>query len=107
MAIITAKKRRMAEVVTAKICDRCAMQATATSDGFPVEFNEFRSIRWRAGYGSVLTDGDTYQVDLCQKCTKELLGPYSRIVAKGHFRALEVLNLDEIFGPERKKRSHG
>jgi hypothetical protein len=56
-------------------CDRCSREADEGDN----EFNEFTSIDTHAGYGSILGDGNRVQVDLCQHCLKETLGPWLHI----------------------------
>lgn len=59
------------------ICDRCGREAEL--DDQDCEFHEFTSIQYRAGYGSVLGDGNRVEVDLCQHCVKDTLGTWLRI----------------------------
>ena len=59
------------------ICDRCGTHANR--DGQDCEFQEFTSIQYRAGYGSVFGDGNRVEVDLCQHCVKDTLGSWLRI----------------------------
>ncbi|HHL1766934.1 TPA: hypothetical protein ACQ29P_000860 [Klebsiella pneumoniae] len=56
--------------LSAKICDRCGRQAELATS----EFQEFLSLDRVAGYGSVFGDGECLRLDLCQHCTKKLLG---------------------------------
>jgi hypothetical protein len=56
-------------------CDRCDREA---EDG-ESEFYEFTSIAYRAGYGSILGDENMVEIDLCQQCLKETLGPWLRV----------------------------
>ncbi|CAM8664639.1 hypothetical protein MCEMSEM18_01308 [Comamonadaceae bacterium] len=58
------------------ICDRCGREAD--QDGQDCEFQEFTSIQYRAGYGSVFGDGKRIEVDLCQHCVKDTLGTWLR-----------------------------
>ena len=77
-------------------CDRCARLA---EDG-ETEFIEFTSIDYRAGYGSVLGDGNQVEVDLCQHCLKETLGPWLRITEPGA-REARILKTLELFSADR------
>ncbi len=59
-------------------CDRCGREAEVHDTD--CEFVEFTSIEYKAGYGSVFGDGNKVEVDLCQHCVKELLGPWLRVM---------------------------
>lgn len=69
------------EIVTQEpasiICDRCGRSAQNVSQDF--EFQEFLSIRHECGYGSIVGDGMSFQIDFCQYCLKELLLPYAKV----------------------------
>lgn len=56
-------------------CDRCGRLAELGE----VEFHKFACIDLLAGYGSIFGDGNTVQIDLCQHCLKETLGPWLRV----------------------------
>ncbi len=56
-------------------CDRCGR----LSELGEAEFQEFVSIDLKAGYGSIFGDGNDVQVDLCQHCLKDALGPWLRV----------------------------
>lgn len=76
-------------------CDRCSRVA---EDG-ESEFYEFTSIGYKAGYGSILGDENVVEIDLCQHCLKETLGPWLRVTepeaAKNTIsKALERFNPD-------------
>lgn len=58
-------------------CDKCGREAEV--DALDCEFHEFTSLEYKAGYGSVFGDGNKVAVDLCQRCTQELLGKWLRI----------------------------
>ena len=45
-----------------------------------VELQEFVHVEWICGYGSVMYDGNTYAIDLCQQCVKEVLAPFARVI---------------------------
>ncbi len=79
-------------------CDRCGRQA---EDG-ESEFFEFTSIDFKAGHGSIFGDGDQVEIDLCQLCLKETLGPWLRVTESevSHSKLLKAL---ERFNPH----SHG
>jgi len=59
------------------ICDRCDRVAQKVSNNF--EFEEYLSIDYIGGYGSIIGDGTRIQLELCQYCIKELLLPYARL----------------------------
>ena len=54
-------------------CDKCGK--TITNEEI-LDLQEWLQISFIAGYGSIFDDGEEYQCDLCQQCTKELLGDY-------------------------------
>lgn len=58
--------------LSAKICDRCGRRAELATS----EFQEFLSVDRVAGYESVFGDGNSLRLDLCQHCTKTLLGAW-------------------------------
>ncbi len=58
--------------LSAKICDRCGRRAELATS----EFQEFLSVDRVSGYGSVFGDGECLRLDLCQHCTKTLLGAW-------------------------------
>jgi hypothetical protein len=60
-------------------CDRCERTAEA---GEP-EFHEFTSIDFIAGYGSILGDGSSVELDLCQHCLKDTLGQWLKVSEPG------------------------
>lgn len=54
------------------VCDRCAREAEHDD----LEFAEFLSFACKGGYHSVFGDGNEIEIDLCQHCVKEVLGPW-------------------------------
>lgn len=44
-----------------------------------LEIQEFLHYANDAGYGSVMGDGNCLRLDLCQHCTKKLLGEFIRV----------------------------
>jgi len=58
-------------------CDRCGRSSNNEPGNF--EFAEYLSIKHTCGYGSIIGDGVTLQVDLCQHCIQEVLLPFSVI----------------------------
>ena len=63
-------------------CDRCGRAAWPFDADDIVELQEFLYVCFTGGYGSVFGDGARMEVDLCQHCVKELLGPYLRVEAR-------------------------
>jgi hypothetical protein len=59
-------------------CDRCG-RVILESDY--TEWPEALQLRFTGGYGSVFGDGARVEVDLCQHCVRELLGPFCRVNA--------------------------
>lgn len=72
---ITEKRRRVVEEDVAIQCDKCG-QMVEVED--VCEYQEMLSVSFTGGYAAVLGDGETYMLDLCQHCVKDLLGPYLR-----------------------------
>lgn len=71
------KDVRPASFVKQIRCDRC--DRLAEVGDAELEFQEFVSINQQAGYASIFGDGNHVQVDLCQHCLKDVLGPWLRI----------------------------
>ena len=59
-----------------KICDKCSK---AVTDNDWVEWQEFYSIRFRGGFGSVFGDESWVSCDLCQDCLYEMIKDFARI----------------------------
>lgn len=71
------KDVRPASFVKQIRCDRC--DRLAEMGDSELEFQEFVSIDRKAGYASIFGDGNHVQVDVCQHCLKDTLGPWLRI----------------------------
>lgn len=56
-------------------CDKCGR----SDDVDGMEGQEFLRHSDGAGYGSVFGDGSRVELDLCQHCVKEVLGPWVRV----------------------------
>ena len=61
---------------TVVICDRCGREV-APDDHH--EYEERIAIRFRAGPGSLFGDGSLVELDFCQHCVKDTLGPWLRV----------------------------
>ena len=61
------------------VCDRCAREA----DREDFEFFEFLSFANKGGYGSVFREDNEIEINLCQKCFKEVLGCWIKTKANG------------------------
>lgn len=59
------------------VCDVCGMQYSYTHDIF--EAQEFISIDFVAGFGSVFGDGNKVNLDMCQHCASRLLGKHLQV----------------------------
>jgi hypothetical protein len=73
--IKTEMELREVTVDTKIVCDRCGAEEYLNDYG-----QEY--LRWKnnVGYfGREFEDLTTLELDLCEKCVKELLGPYIRI----------------------------
>lgn len=62
---------------TGIVCDRCKKEIDAEKDLF--EFQEALMLSLTGGYGSVFGDGAKIELEICQGCVKEVLGPFMRI----------------------------
>ena len=87
-----------------KRCDRCRHEARACS-ALEEEFEMYEYVRVavNAGYGaSYFADGDSWAVDLCERCVHELLAPYMRMVWSNERRevACRVDISQETFGDD-------
>ena len=60
------------EVMSVK-CDVCGKTFTDVMD-----LQEMVSIAKYCGYASVFSDGQCYEIDICENCVKNLLGEYLR-----------------------------
>lgn len=67
---------RPVEEVISITCDRCKVEIQ-TDDTF--EIQEMLNLNFVAGFGADLGDGNRCKIDLCQKCVKEVLGPWLRV----------------------------
>jgi len=72
----TIRRRIREEVVEAYICDCCGKNIPA--DDW-IEIQEMLHWRMCGGYGSVFGDQAKISLDLCQECTKTLLGRYIKV----------------------------
>jgi hypothetical protein len=77
-------------------CDRCERVA---EDG-ESEYYEYTSVEYKAGYRSILGDGNLIEIDLCQHCLKETLGPWLRVTEPEAPRK-SILKTLELFNPDR------
>lgn len=77
-------------------CDRCGRLAEEGES----EYYEYTSIDYKAGYGSILGDGNQVAIDLCQHCLKKALGPWLRIAEPSEFQGTFQKKL-ERFDPEK------
>lgn len=72
------KKYRKEEIIQETCisitCDKCKKEYDDV-----MEMQEFLHYVNDAGYASIFGDGNRLRLDLCQNCTKELLGPFIRI----------------------------
>ena len=72
----SSKKAIRETQITAYVCDRCKRRVK-TSDTF--EIQEFLHWHTVGGYASIFGDGAEVSIDLCQHCTKDILGEWIRI----------------------------
>lgn len=64
------------DVCTGFDCDRCGRQFDR--ENF-IEWQERLDIQTTAGYGSIWGDGNQLELQLCQECAHDILGPYMRV----------------------------
>jgi len=67
--------------VTSMVCDGCGLEANI-DDGY--EFQEFITINHRCGYGSIHSDGNKIETDLCQQCFADMCGDSLRVTDECH-----------------------
>jgi antitoxin CcdA len=56
------------------VCDVCKKEYDCKAD--VMEAQEFQCIKIEGGFSSVFGDGSRLIADICQHCTKKLIGPY-------------------------------
>jgi hypothetical protein len=59
-------------------CRRCGRELDPVKATF--EWQESVAIQYRAGYGSIMGDGNLVETVLCQHCIQSLLGPWLNII---------------------------
>jgi len=64
-------------------CDRCHREMVPNA--LDCEHQERIAIRFRAGYSSVIGDGNLVEADICQHCLKEVLGEWLRVTVDDPF----------------------
>ncbi len=62
-----------------KECNKCHKKFDTNNADDIFEMQEFLHFRNTGGYGSIFGDGAEIELDLCQHCVKEVLGPYLRV----------------------------
>jgi len=71
------------DVAVMIICDKCGFTIDYLSEDLSnddtLEAQEFLHWSNPCGYGSVFGDGAVIEIDLCQRCVKELLGEFIRV----------------------------
>ena len=76
--------------IVALTCDRCDVHCSAVSDQV-FEYQEFVHIFISGGYGSIFGDGANLECDLCQRCAKELFGPYLRNIPEEEYEDINLI----------------
>ncbi|GAB2876072.1 hypothetical protein GCM10027093_09460 [Paraburkholderia jirisanensis] len=66
-----------AQTVAAYVCDRCKRKHEP--DDF--EFHEFVSLEFVGGFESIFGDTSKVEIELCQHCLRETLGPWLRVTS--------------------------
>jgi hypothetical protein len=64
--------------IVSMTCDKCGKTDIVEKDY--MDLQEWLHIHFVGGYDSVFGDGDEYECDFCQQCTKELVGQYLRYI---------------------------
>lgn len=68
-------------------CDKCGKTICFTDNDFAFkgsnvhemfDYQNWLHFNFTGGYNSIFGDGNEYECDLCQQCTKKLLGNYLR-----------------------------
>jgi len=69
------------QVKISVVCDVCKKEYFYESEDQTdiFETQEFVSLSYEGGYGSVFGDDDQIEIDICQSCLKEKLGEYIRV----------------------------
>ena len=66
------------KIIESVTCDRC--KTVYSYEGDPFEYQEIFFIHFEGGYGSVFGDGNLVVCEICQKCIKELIGDFCRVL---------------------------
>jgi hypothetical protein len=61
-------------VLDAVSCNKCGKKCSPETD--VMDWQEWLHIHFVGGYDSIFGDGDEYEADFCQQCTKKLFGKY-------------------------------
>lgn len=69
--------QKIATAVTCDVCKKTWRYDKDDGDDW-IETQEFLHIAHHGGYGSVFGDGSCMVLDICQHCTKKILGEYLR-----------------------------
>lgn len=98
---IPAKTIKLAKIK----CNVCQKEYNLTNDdkhfSIASEAAEFQSLSWEAGYGAsgMFKDCHRYELDICQSCLAEKLGPY--IIDRGMFGSSSADQASsELLGPD-------
>ena len=65
-------------IVDSIVCDKCGK--ICSPETHVMDLQEWFHYNFIGGYSSIFCDGDEFEIDLCQNCMKELLGPYLQYV---------------------------
>jgi len=60
-------------------CDVCGKVCRCDYGSSTMDAEEFLSIAFTGGYGSIFGDGTKVKADLCQECVSSVLGKYLRL----------------------------
>lgn len=70
------------EWTSAIICNKCGRTCKIPEESGDLELQEFLSVEWHGGYGSIFGDELHCSLDLCQHCVMETVGKY--VMVMGH-----------------------
>jgi hypothetical protein len=69
-------REKTVQEVAVCVCDRCQLRIVPED----ADWQERISISYSGGFDSIFGDGNLISIDLCQRCVRETLGPWLRIV---------------------------
>lgn len=78
-------------------CDVCEESYDSTvDDAQMLEVQEMNTISFVGGYGSVFEDMGRFELDICQHCLKQRLGPFFRKIEPTQYPTQEELQAGKV-----------